>query len=150
MTTQTGTYHVRIKAYSSYSGVSLTGSYTPPGGGGGGVQVYTNATPVAIPDRSKATSSIVVANRTGKAPTTSKATVHITHPARGELAVVLIAPDSSRYILKAANKRDTVPNIDATYTVNLSSENLNGTWKLEVSDTLRNKTGTLNSWSLEF
>jgi hypothetical protein len=149
MTAQAGTYHVRVKAYSSYSGVSLTGSYTPPGGGGG-VQVYTNATPFAIPDRGKATSPITVSNRTGKASSTSKATVHITHPSRGELAVTLIAPDNTRYILKAANKRDTVPNLDATYTVNLSAKSLNGTWKLEVADSVRGKTGTLNSWSLEF
>ena len=26
---QTGTYYVRVKAYSTYSGVQLTGSYTP-------------------------------------------------------------------------------------------------------------------------
>jgi Zn-dependent metalloprotease len=144
-----GTWHVRLKAYSSYANVSLTGSYTPPGGGGG-TQVYTTATPVAIPDRSKVTSSITVGSRTGNAPTTSKATVKITHPSRGELAVVLIAPDGSRYTLKTAQKRDTAPNIDATHTVNLSSEALNGTWKLEVSDTQRTKTGTLTSWSLEF
>jgi len=76
--------------------------------------------------------------------------VKITHPSRGELAVVLIAPDGSRYSLKTVNKRDTAPNIDATYTVNLSSEALNGDWKLEVSDATRNKTGTLTSWSLTF
>ena len=31
-----GTYYVRIKAYSSFSGVSLVGDYTAGGGGGGG------------------------------------------------------------------------------------------------------------------
>ncbi|TQV77160.1 S8 family peptidase [Aliikangiella marina] len=31
-----GTYYVRVKAYSTFSGVTLTGSYTAPGGGGGG------------------------------------------------------------------------------------------------------------------
>ncbi|SFC00686.1 PA domain-containing protein [Pseudoalteromonas denitrificans DSM 6059] len=37
--TQTaGTYHVRIKAYSGFSGVSLTGSYTADSGNGGIVQ----------------------------------------------------------------------------------------------------------------
>jgi hypothetical protein len=30
----TGTYHVLIHAYSTYSGLSLTGSFTAPGGGG--------------------------------------------------------------------------------------------------------------------
>lgn len=33
---QAGTYHVMLRAYSTYSGVSLTGSYTEPGGGGTG------------------------------------------------------------------------------------------------------------------
>lgn len=33
---QTGIYHVMIRAYSSFSGVSLTGSYTAGSGGGGG------------------------------------------------------------------------------------------------------------------
>jgi subtilisin-like proprotein convertase family protein len=141
---------VRLKAYSSYSGVSITGSYTPPGGGGGGTQVYTNATPTPIPDRSRITSTITVSGRTGNAPSTSKATVHITHPYRGELGVVLIAPDGSRYLLKPVQKRDIAANIDATYTVNLSTEALNGAWKLEVTDTVRRNVGTLNSWSLEF
>ena len=31
-TAQAGTYYVRLKAYSTFSGVSLTGSYTAPGG----------------------------------------------------------------------------------------------------------------------
>jgi serine protease len=36
-TAQAGTYHVSIRAYSAFSGVTLTGSYTPGGGGGGNV-----------------------------------------------------------------------------------------------------------------
>ena len=32
---QAGTWHVMVRAYSSFSGVSLTGSYTPASGGGG-------------------------------------------------------------------------------------------------------------------
>jgi hypothetical protein len=148
-TPQTGTYHVRLKAYAAYSGVSITGSYTPAGGGGGGT-VYTNTTPVPIPDRSTITSSITVSGRSGNAPSTSKATVNITHPYRGELQIVLIAPDGSRYTLKPVQKRDFVPDVHATYTVNLSSEALNGTWKLEVTDTVRRSTGTLTSWSLQF
>ncbi len=36
-TAQAGTYHVSIRAYSTFSGVTLTGSYTAGGGGGGNV-----------------------------------------------------------------------------------------------------------------
>jgi serine protease len=114
------------------------------------VQVYTNATAVPIPDRSVRSSDIVVAGRSGNAPATSKATVKITHPYRGELRITLIAPDGSRYTLKPVQKKDFAANVDAVYTVNLGTEALNGTWRLEVADTMRNKTGTLTSWSLEF
>jgi hypothetical protein len=34
--TISGTYYVRLKAYSAFSGVSLVGDYTASGGGGGG------------------------------------------------------------------------------------------------------------------
>ena len=120
-TAQAGTYYVRLKAYSSYSGVSLTGSYTPPGGGGGGTQVYTNDTDVAIPDRGhrqqhRSSSAAAAATRRGN----SKATVQVTHPYRGELAVTLIAPDGIALHAQArAARRTTVANIDAIYTVNL-------------------------------
>lgn len=44
-TAQAGTYHVMINAYSTFSGMSLTGSYTAGGGGGG--TVLQNGVPVA-------------------------------------------------------------------------------------------------------
>ncbi|MBS0193101.1 MAG: M4 family metallopeptidase [Proteobacteria bacterium] len=49
-TAQAGTYYVRVKAYSAYSGVSLTGSYTTGGGGGGGGSgtVLSSGVPVSL------------------------------------------------------------------------------------------------------
>lgn len=44
-TPQAGTYHVRLKAYSAFSNVSLVGKYTT--GGGGGDPVLGNNTPVS-------------------------------------------------------------------------------------------------------
>ena len=151
-TAQTGTYYVRLKAYSAFSGVSLTGSYTAGGGGGGGggVQTYTNNTPLAIPDRSTVSSTITVSGRTGNAPTTSKVSVNITHSYRGDLKIDLLAPDGSVYLLKASSGSDSAANVIATYTVNLSAEALNGAWKLRIQDTASGDTGTLNSWSLQF
>ena len=43
-----------------------------------------------------------------------------------------------------------MPNVLETYTVNLSAEPLNGTWKLRVADTALGNSGTLNSWSISF
>jgi xanthomonalisin len=44
-TAQAGTYYVMINAYSTFSGMSLTGSYTAGGGGGGGTTL-SNGVPV--------------------------------------------------------------------------------------------------------
>ena len=41
-----------------------------------------------------------------------------------------------------------VANLDATYTVNLSTEARNGLWKLRVTDAVAGGTGTLDSWTL--
>jgi subtilisin-like proprotein convertase family protein len=38
----------------------------------------------------------------------------------------------------------------ATYTVNVSTEALNGTWKLRVIDVAAGNAGTLNNWSVTF
>jgi subtilisin-like proprotein convertase family protein len=41
-------------------------------------------------------------------------------------------------------------NISSTYTVNLSSEAYNGTWKLRVNDNAANDTGRIDIWSITF
>ena len=45
-TAQVGTYYVMLRGYTTYSGVSLTGSYTTGGGGGDGVTVLVDGVPV--------------------------------------------------------------------------------------------------------
>jgi pseudolysin/vibriolysin len=145
-----GTYYVRLKAYAAFSGVSLVGDYTT-GGGGGGVQTYTNGGNVTIPDHGSAvTSSIAVSGRSGNAPTNAQVAVNIVHTYRGDLVVDLVAPDGSTYRLKNSSSSDSADNVNATYTVNLSSEALNGTWKLKVQDVYSGDTGYINSWSVTF
>jgi len=41
-------------------------------------------------------------------------------------------------------------NIIQSYTVNLSSEALNGTWTLRVNDNARGDVGFIDSWGLTF
>jgi serine protease len=41
-------------------------------------------------------------------------------------------------------------NIIRSYTVNLSTEPLNGTWNLRVNDNANLDTGFINSWSITF
>ena len=62
----------------------------------------------------------------------------------------MIAPDGTDYKVKSGTSGDNVANVDATYTVNLSTKDRNGTWKLRVKDIFAGDTGTLNSWTLTF
>ena len=99
-TPSAGTYYVRLKAYSAFTGVSLIGDYTV-GGGGGAAQTYTNGTDVSIPDNNTTgvTSSIAVSGRTGNAPSATQVAVNIVHPYSGDLVVDLIAPDGTVFNL---------------------------------------------------
>jgi subtilisin family serine protease len=115
----------------------------PPAGCSG-----TNGTAVAIPDGGPAvTSSITISGCARNASASSKVEVHITHTYRGDLRIDLVAPNGSSYRLKTESY-DSTPNVDTTYTVNLSSVAANGTWKLKVQDMYLADSGTLNSWTL--
>jgi hypothetical protein len=111
---------------------------------------FTNATATAIRDVATVDSAITVTGCTGKASATSKVTVHIKHTDRGDLRIDLIAPDGTDYKLKSSTSGDNVANLDATYTVNLSNKDRNGTWKLRTKDVFAGDTGTLTSWTLTF
>ena len=149
-TPQAGTYHVRLKAYSSFSGVSLVGSYSTGGGGGGGTaQTYSNTGDYQIRDNTTVESPITVSGRTGNGSATTPVAVNIVHTYIGDLVVSLIAPDGSVYTLHNRTG-GSADNINQTYTVNLSGEALNGTWKLRVQDAAGGDTGYINSWSVTF
>ncbi|MEU1432745.1 M4 family metallopeptidase [Streptomyces sp. NPDC005786] len=126
---------------------------TRPGGGDPdpGGTVFENNTAVSIPDRGSAvTSSVNVTGRTGKAPSTLKVGVDITHTYRGDLVIDLVAPDGTSYRLKNSSSSDSADNVKTTYTVNASSETANGTWKLKVQDVYSGDTGKINSFKLTF
>ncbi|WP_052107836.1 S8 family peptidase [Aerolutibacter daejeonensis] len=144
---QAGTYYVSLKAYSSFSGVSLVGDYGTSGGGG--TQTYTNGTDYAISDNATVESPITVSGRTGNAPSSTSVAVDIRHTYVGDLRVDVVAPDGSIYNLRNRSG-GSADNIIATFTVNLSSEALNGTWKLRVNDNANADTGYINSWSITF
>lgn len=118
------------------------------GGGGGGTQTYTNGTDVQIRDNTTVESPITVSGRSGNAPTSTAVAVNIVHTYRGDLVIDLVAPDGSTYRLKNSSGSDSADNVNATYNVNLSSEPINGTWKLRVRDVYSGDTGYINSWSI--
>ncbi|MET4730776.1 serine protease [Lysobacter enzymogenes] len=145
-----GTYTVKLTVVDN-AGASNTKTATVTVGSGGGVQTYSNGTDANIPDNNATgvTSSIAVSGRTGNAPSDAQVSVNIVHTYQGDLIVDLIAPDGSVYNLHNRTGGDA-DNLNRSYTVNLSSEALNGTWRLRAADRASVDTGRIDSWSLSF
>ncbi|UOF13708.1 S8 family serine peptidase [Lysobacter capsici] len=120
---------------------------TPPTG----TQTYSNGTDYNIPDNNATgvSSSIVVSGRTGNAPSNASVTVNIIHPYKGDLIVDLIAPDGSVYNIHNRTG-SAADNVSGTFTLNLSSEALNGTWKLRAADRAAQDIGRIDTWSITF
>ncbi|MBB5956846.1 subtilisin family serine protease [Saccharothrix tamanrassetensis] len=114
---------------------------------GGGCPPVTNGTDYAIYDGYTSQSSVTVSGCAGNASSTATVAVNIVHTYVGDLVVSLVAPDGSAYVLhnRAGGSAD---NINRTYTVNLSGEARNGTWRLRVQDVEVNDTGKIDSWTL--
>jgi subtilisin-like proprotein convertase family protein len=93
-------------------------------------------------------SSIVISGCGRNASSASTVAVNIVHTYRGDLVIDLVAPDGSSYRLKNSSFWDGADNVNATYTVNLSSEAANGTWRLQVRDVYSGDTGYINTWTL--
>ncbi len=149
-TPSAGTYYVRVKAYTSYSGVSLVGDYDGDGGGGDDeVQTYTNDDDFNITDYGSIRSPIDASGRSGSGLAETQVKVDIKHTYIGDLKVDLIAPDGSVYVLHNRTG-GSANNIKKTYTVDLSGESLDGTWNLRVKDSGVGDTGKLDSWSVTF
>ncbi|MEV4418014.1 proprotein convertase P-domain-containing protein, partial [Catellatospora sp. NPDC049609] len=142
--TTPGTYAVTITGTGASSTRTTTFNLTvngPPGCSG------TNPTDVAIPDNTTVESSITISGCTGNAGAGSTVAVNILHTYIGDLVVNLVAPDGSTYLLHNRTG-GSADNISQTYTVNLSGEAANGTWKLRVQDAATADTGTIDTWTL--
>ena len=124
---------------------SLFGGTTPPPTG----QTYTNTSDYNIADNATVNSPITVSGRAGSGSATTPVAVNIVHTYIGDLKVDLVAPDGSVYVLHNRTG-GSADNIVQTYTVNLSSEALNGTWNLRVNDNANADTGRIDTWSITF
>ncbi|MFB7233548.1 S8 family peptidase [Streptomyces sp. NPDC056269] len=120
------------------------GTTTPPG------PKFENTADFAIADNATVESPVTVSGVTGNAPAALQVPVNIVHTYIGDLQVQLIAPDGSAYTLKAFGTGGSSDNINTTYSVNVSSEVANGTWKLRVTDNANADTGKIDAWGLQF
>ncbi|MBO7941652.1 proprotein convertase P-domain-containing protein, partial [Streptomyces sp. S9] len=143
-----GTYTVTLTVTDNGGATNTkTGSVTVSGGPG--AQTYTNDTDVAIPDNATVESPITVSGRTGNGSATTPIQVTIYHTYKSDLKVDLIAPDGTVYNLHNRTG-GSADNIIQTFTKDLSSEALNGTWKLRVNDNATADTGRIDKWSITF
>ncbi len=142
--TPAGTYTVTVTGTGTSATRTTTYSLTvngPPGCSA------TNPTDVTISDNATVESSITISGCAGSAGAASTVAVNIVHTYIGDLLVQLVAPDGTLYTLHNRSG-GSADNINQTYTVNLSSELANGTWKLRVNDNAANDVGYINSWTL--
>ncbi|MGA5873415.1 S8 family peptidase [Streptomyces cinereoruber] len=124
--------------------LKAVGGSTPPPG-----KYFENLTDVTVPDNTTVESPITVSGVTGNAPATLKVGVDVKHTYIGDLKVDLVAPDGSVYTLHNRTGSGT-DNIVQTYTVNASSEVVNGVWRLRVNDNASQDTGKIDAWNLTF
>ncbi|MCO7224489.1 M14 family zinc carboxypeptidase [Pleionea sp. CnH1-48] len=143
---QTGTYHVMLRGYRAYSGVSLVGSYTAGGSVG---ESFENTDDVSIPDNNTAGASSSINSTRSGASGTVAVEVDIVHTYIGDLVVDLIAPDGSTYNLHNRTG-GTTNNLQQTYSVNVGNVDSSGTWQLKVVDRARIDTGYINRWKITF
>jgi serine protease len=130
---------------------AITGGTDPGPDPDPGEGVFTNSDNVNIPDYGGwVASDIEVTGRSGNGPAQLKVPVDIKHTFRGDLVVVLEAPDGTDFTLKNLSESDSADNIQQTFTVDASRVAANGTWQLWVRDTYPNDTGYIDSWGLNF
>ncbi|MBC6451753.1 proprotein convertase P-domain-containing protein, partial [Actinokineospora xionganensis] len=148
--TTAGTSNVTITATDSSSpaksgSANFTWTINPTGGGT--CSAVTNTTDHTITDNTTIESPVTVSGCTGNASATAKVDVNIVHTYIGDLTVSLIAPDGSAYVLHNKTGAGT-DNLNTSYTVNLSGETADGTWKLRVNDSGPGDSGKLDTWTL--
>ncbi|MBA3487049.1 MAG: S8 family serine peptidase [Lysobacter sp.] len=129
---------------------ALSGTKEPPvAGEPQAAQTYTNSATVAITDNATVEGPIAVSGRSGNAPSAAAVSVNISHGRIGSLRVDLVAPDGTLYNLHNRTGGGA-KTLVKTFEKDLSTEPMDGTWKLRVNDNETGKTGSVNNWSITF
>ncbi len=138
----------------AYAAVVAAKSYVS---GSLGAFDYTNkinqTLDISIPDNSITGSTIDILITDNLVIESVQLEVSITHPSIGELGIELISPSGTRSVL--FNIRNSFYDESDFNNFKITSnafygENITGTWKCKVVDSLIGNTGTLNSCGLKF
>lgn len=149
---QAGTYHVMLRGYSAFSGVSLVGSFTADNGGGNpGGNYFENTDNVTISSgAASSVSSYIDVTRSG-ASGSIRIMADIKHSWRGDLEVKIHAPNGASGTAHArTNSNDSADDLVIDVTLNAGTIESNGQWRLEVIDHANYDGGYIDSWSIEF
>ncbi|MCB1583210.1 MAG: S8 family serine peptidase [Xanthomonadales bacterium] len=148
---QAGTYHVMLRGYSSYSGTTLTGSFTANGGGNPGNNYFENTNNVTIGSGGANTvNSYINVNRSG-ASGSIRVQADIKHTWVGDLEVKIYAPNGASGTLHArTNSGDSSDDLLLDVTLDAGTAESSGQWRLEVADMANGDGGYIDSWSIEF
>lgn len=148
---QAGTYHVMLRGYTSFSGVSLVGSYTDGGSNPPGGNYFENTSNVTISSGAPSTvNSPINVTRTG-ASGSIRVKADIKHTWRGDLEVKIIAPNGASGTVHArTNSSDSGDDLLLDKTFNAGTIESSGEWKLQVTDHANQDGGYIDSWSIEF
>jgi len=141
---QEGTYHVMLRAFDNFSGVSLLGRFDEP------VVVtnfFENTNNIATRDLSTVTSPIDV-TRSGPSGAIT-ISVDIKHTFRGDLEIDIVAPTGASARLKSSDN-DSRDNFIRSFNLNAGSLDSSGTWQLRVTDRFRGDSGFIDAWSITF
>ncbi|ROO51187.1 subtilisin family serine protease [Micromonospora sp. Llam0] len=84
----------------------------------------------------------------GNAAANSTIELRIPHSAIVDLQVELFAPDGTRYFLLVRTGHLASPDVDHTFTYDLSDKVANGTWRLHLRDAGPVGAGSFDSWTL--
>ena len=106
-------------------------------------------TPIAIPDNTPAGINSVITIGDGAEVTSAKVDVDVTHTYIGDLVITLTSPSGQSFKLhnKEGGSQD---DLKKTYTVEDIQGAINGAWTLNVADTYKRDTGSLNAWKMDF
>ncbi|MFG2878142.1 S8 family serine peptidase [Streptomyces sp. NPDC048337] len=115
-----------------------------------GFPVLENQTVTAIPDGGSVELPVTGPDLVGYPASEVNVYVDLTHEWRGDVRLDLIAPDGTEYFVKSPEVAQRGGDLQRLYPVTIDPEQLNGTWKLRVSDVVTGSTGTLKSWALVF